>query len=154
MDVRHEIDQARRSVGTRTLEAGTASVVTIARTYPTDVDDLWAACTEPDRLKRWFLPVSGELGVGGRYQLEGNAGGTITACKPPRAFDATWEFGGQVSWIEVRVGPDDDGARLEIAHIAHIDDDFWPRYGPGAVGLGWDLGLCGLALHLSTGEAL
>ena len=25
------------------------------------VEDVWAACSDPDRLKRWFLPVSGEL---------------------------------------------------------------------------------------------
>jgi uncharacterized protein YndB with AHSA1/START domain len=151
MDVRHEIEAARRVVGTRTLEAGEASVVTVSRAYATDVEDLWAACTDPERIRRWFLPVTGELRLGGRYQLEGNAGGTITACDPPRGFDATWEYGDQVSWIELRLEPDGDGARFTLAHIAHVDDDHWRTYGPGAAGIGWDLGLLGLAAHVEGG---
>jgi uncharacterized protein YndB with AHSA1/START domain len=122
--------------------------VTISRAYATDAADLWAACTEPARIARWFLPVSGELRLGGRYQLEGNAGGTITACDPPHSFDATWEYGGGTSWIEVRVEPDDAGARFTLSHIAHVDDDHWRTYGPGAAGIGWDLGLLGLAAHV------
>ena len=44
-------------------------------------------------------------------------------------------------------------SRLELVHIAHVDDH-WEQFGPGAVGIGWDLGLVGLAIHLSTGDAL
>jgi hypothetical protein len=33
-------------------------------------------------------------------------------------------------------------------------DDHWATFGPGAVGVGWDLGLLGLALHIRTGEAV
>jgi uncharacterized protein YndB with AHSA1/START domain len=151
VEIDQEISAARRVVGTRVLEAGEASVVTVSRAYATDAADLWAACTEPERIARWFLPVSGELRLGGRYQLEGNAGGTITACDPPRSFDATWEYGGGTSWIEVRVEPDGDGARFTLAHIAHVDDDHWRTYGPGAAGIGWDLGLLGLAAHVEGG---
>lgn len=153
MDIQHEIAATRRVVGSRTLEAGEAAVVTLSRAFPTDVADLWSACTEADRIARWFLPVSGELRLGGRYQLEGNAGGTVTACDPPSGFDATWEFGGGVSWIELRLTPDGDGARFTLTHIAHVDDDHWRTYGPGAAGIGWDLGLLGLAGHL-TGSGI
>ena len=31
---------------------------------------------------------------------------------------------------------------------------FWDQFGPGAVGIGWDLALLGLALHLETGESV
>jgi len=34
------------------------------------------------------------------------------------------------------------------------DDEIWRQFGPGAVGMGWDSMLLGLALHLSTGEAI
>jgi uncharacterized protein YndB with AHSA1/START domain len=154
MDIRPEVEATRREVAMRTAEGTELTVATIARTYPTDVADLWAACTDPERIPRWFLPVSGELTVGGHYQLEGNAGGTITACDPPQGFDATWEFGGQVSWIELRITPDGDGARFALNHIAPIDPEFWGTYGPGAVGVGWDLGLLGLAEHLRSGVAV
>lgn len=44
--------------------------------------------------------------------------------------------------------------RLEIEHIARADDEKWREFGPGAVGVGWDLALLGLALHLASGEAV
>jgi hypothetical protein len=39
-----------------------------------------------------------------------------------------------------------------LEHIAHVDDERWAQFGPGAVGVGWDLALRGLALHLETGN--
>ena len=65
-----------------------ARAVTLARSYATTVEDLWDAVTNGERILRWFLPISGELAPGGRYQLEGNAGGVITACEPPITFRA------------------------------------------------------------------
>jgi uncharacterized protein YndB with AHSA1/START domain len=147
------VNETRRTLGTRTLEAGEATVATISRVYPTTVDDLWNACTDPERLPRWFLPVTGELVVGGKYQLQGNANGTVERCDAPHSFAATWEFGGEVSWIEVTLTPEENGARLTLEHIAHVDDERWSQYGPGAVGVGWDLALSsGLARHIATGE--
>jgi uncharacterized protein YndB with AHSA1/START domain len=154
VDVNHQINAVRRRVGDRVLDSGEARLVTVSQSYPTDAADLWDACTNVERIPRWFLPVSGDLKVGGHYQLEGNANGTILTCDPPRAFTATWEYGGAVSWIEVSIV--DEGAersRLELTHIAHVDDH-WDQFGPGAVGIGWDMGLLGLAMHLDTGETL
>ena len=143
-----------RRVGNRTLEAGEARAVEIGRTYDAPLEDVWAACTDPERIRRWFLPVSGELREGGRYQIEGNAGGLIERCEPPRRFEATWEFGGQVSWIELRLSEaSEGGTRLELEHISRLDD-FWAQFGPGAVGVGWDLALLGLTKHLVTGAAV
>ena len=106
-----------------------------------------------ERIPRWFLPVSGDLELGGRYQLEGNAGGSITACERPSHFALTWEFGGGVSWVDVRVADDGTGrARLTLAHIAHLSPH-WDEYGPGAAGVGWEMGRPGLALHLADPTA-
>jgi uncharacterized protein YndB with AHSA1/START domain len=154
IDVSHQISAVTRTVGTRTLEAGEARVVTITQTYKADVDDVWDACTDPERIRRWFLPVSGELRLGGTYQLEGNAGGTVERCDPPRSFAATWEFGGEVSWIEVRFTPEDAGTRFTLEHVAHVDDERWAEFGPGAVGVGWDGMVLGLALHVETGGGM
>ncbi|MGX7826722.1 SRPBCC family protein [Actinokineospora sp. 24-640] len=155
IDVDHQISSVARSVGSRTLEAGEARVVTVSQTYKADVDDVWDAVTNPERLPRWFLPITGELRLGGHYQLEGNAGGVVERCDPPTGFAATWEFGGEVSWIEVTIGPDDaGGTRLRLEHIAHVDDERWAEFGPGAVGLGWDLGVMGLNEHLSGAPAV
>ncbi len=151
IDVDHQISAVRRTVGTRVLDAGEARVLTISQRYDASVEDVWDACTNPERIPRWFLPVSGDLRAGGSYQLEGNASGTIERCDPPSSFFATWEYGGEVSWIEVRVSEQDGGTRFQIEHIAHVDDTRWTEFGPGAVGVGWDLSLAGLALHLSSG---
>ncbi|GAA5121390.1 SRPBCC family protein [Pseudonocardia adelaidensis] len=151
-DVDPQITAVRRQVGRRALDEGDAAVVTISQAYDTDVDDLWEACTNSERLARWFAPVSGELRVGGRYQIEGNAAGTVEQCDPPKSFSATWEFAGGVSWIEVRFSPEPGGgSRFELDHIAHMDEH-WAEFGPGAVGLGYDLSLLGLAAYLATGD--
>jgi uncharacterized protein YndB with AHSA1/START domain len=155
IDVTEEISAVRREVGGRVLEAGQARVVTLARSYAADLADVWDACTSPERIPRWFLPVSGELKEGGRYQLDGNAGGTITRCDPPHGFDATWEMGGDVSWIELRLSDEGGGRTLfRLSHIARVQDEVWARFGPGAVGVGWDSGLIGLWMHLSTGDTV
>lgn len=153
IDVQHQISAVERQVGRRTLAAGEARVVTIVQSYPSAIEDVWDACTNPERLPRWFLPVTGELEVGGHYQLEGNAGGTVERCDPPHSFAATWEYGGEVSWIEVQLTADgDERTRLRLEHIAHVDDERWTEFGPGAVGVGWDLGLLGLAQYLAAGS--
>jgi hypothetical protein len=60
-----------------------------------------------------------------------------------------------VSWIEARRTEVSDGrTRFEIEHIAHVDDERWNEYGPGAVGIGWDIVLVGLAMHVSWGRAV
>ena len=155
IDVDHQNNAVKRTLGTRTIDTGEAHVITISQSYDTDQDDLWDAVTNIERIPRWFLPISGDLTVGGAYQLEGQAGGTILTCDPPKNFTATWEYGGNVSWIDVSVSSDGpDRARLVLEHITDVDDEIWREFGPGGVGMGWDSMLLGLALHLATGESV
>jgi uncharacterized protein YndB with AHSA1/START domain len=156
IDVDHQIKAVSRNVGARTIDTGEAHVVTISQGYDTEPADLWDAVTNIERIPRWFLPISGDLTVGGSYQLEGQAGGTVLTCDPPKNFTATWEYGGNVSWIDVSVSGDGpDRARLLLEHIIPVDkDEIWREFGPGAVGIGWDSMLLGLVLHLRTGEAI
>jgi uncharacterized protein YndB with AHSA1/START domain len=154
INVDQQINAVERAIGTRTLSAGQARTLTISQTYDATIDDVWDACTNPERLPRWFLPVTGDLQPGGHYQLQDNAHGTIETCQPPTGFDATWEFFGEVSWIEVRLAETQDGTALTLAHIAYVDDERWAEFGPGAVGVGWDLTVLGLALHLTAGAGV
>lgn len=137
-----------REVRTDARDGVSTRIVVARRTYATGQADLWDAVTNPERIPRWFLPVNGELRLGGRYQIEGNAEGTVEQCDAPQFFAATWEFAGQVSWLRVTLSPAADGTTLELVHEAPVDPDFWAQYGPGAVGVGWDLGLMGLGLHI------
>jgi uncharacterized protein YndB with AHSA1/START domain len=155
IEVNEQINAVRRQVGQRTMEAGEARTVTLSQVYDAGIDDVWEAVTSAERIPRWFLPVSGDLRLGGRYQLEGNAGGTIETCDPPRAFSATWEFGGDTTWVEVRLSSEPGGrTRFELQHIASVDDERWLQFGPAAVGIGWDLAFTGLTEHLATGAAV
>jgi len=129
------------------------TTISLTRTYDAPVEDVWDACTDPERIPRWFLPVTGDLRPGGRFQLQGNASGTIERCDPPHSFAATWEFGGQVSRIELRLESAGDGTRLRLQHSVP-EDDHWRRFGPGAVGVGWDMAATGLERHLPSGEAV
>lgn len=140
-----------RSVTTVDLDGRPARRAVMSRSFPTDVADLWEAVTTADRISRWFMPVSGDLRVGGQYQLQGNAGGTIEECEPPSRFRVTWGMGDSTSWVTVTLTPQDGGTRLELEHLGHVAAEFWERYGPSATGLGWDMALFGLELHLPTG---
>ena len=53
----------------------------------------------------------------------------------------TWEFGGEITWVEVRLTASGGDTTLRLEHIAPIDDERWTEFGPGAVGIGWDLTL-------------
>ena len=146
-----------RKVEDVTHDGAPARAVVASRDYPTHIDDLWNAITDKARIPRWFAPVEGDLTLDGKYQIKGNAGGTVTACEPPRSFALTWEFGGGISWVEVELAETgDDSTRLTLKHIAPLDDkseEFWDKFGPGAVGVGWDLSLMGLGWHIETGES-
>src|SRR6186713_2161510 len=108
-----------RKVACIEWEGKPARAVVAVRRYPTGIDDLWQAITDAERIPRWFMPISGELRLGGRYQLEGNAGGTITRCEPPRALGVTWEFGGGMSWVSVTLDAEgEDCTRLTLEHVA------------------------------------
>ncbi|MEV0387791.1 SRPBCC family protein [Nonomuraea sp. NPDC050643] len=148
MDLINELNQAHRE-----LLDGKRKTIVLRRRYDAEVEDVWEACTDAERLGRWFLPVSGDLRLGGTYQLENNAGGEILRCEPPRLFKVTWLFGPEpgFSEVEVRLSAEDDGTLLELRHEAEVPPEMWSQFGPGAVGVGWDLSLLGLALHLSGG---
>jgi uncharacterized protein YndB with AHSA1/START domain len=159
VDVNAQVAAVEREVRSADLEGAEAYVQTIAQEYPSPLDDVWDALTSSERIRRWFLPVTGDLTLGGRYQLEGNAGGEVLECSPPAAgrahYRVTWEYGGGVTWLVVRASATGTaGTRVELEHTSRSADlppGFWEQFGPGATGVGWDGGMLGLALHLATG---
>lgn len=88
--------------------------------------------------------------------------GTVRSCRccqnhlidPPREFQVTWEAMGAISWLAVELCEVADGTQVELRHTQHSDHDFWRQYGPGATGVGWDLSLIGLGLHLAGAAQL
>jgi uncharacterized protein YndB with AHSA1/START domain len=125
---------------------GEEIAVVARRPYPALAANVWAALAEPDRLRRWFLPVSGDLRPGGAFQTEGNAGGTILRCEPGRELRVTW--GDANSVVALALAEDGaGGATLDLEHTVPIA---FAGNGTGAffVGPGWDAALLALDRYL------
>lgn len=146
---------AIREVRTGERDGAATKVASIRITLPTGQRELWDSLTSADRIPDWFLPISGDLEVGGSFQTEGNAGGKISSCDAPNSFASTWEFGDQVSWIRVDLAPGKDGTELLLTHEAPIGDgEFWQQYGPGATGVGWELAFLALSVYVDQTTVL
>ena len=143
IDILEHLNAVQREVS----RTGETVTVLMRRSYQAEPAEVWDALTDPDRMKRWFMPVSGDLEVGGAFQLEGNAGGEILECEPPKRFKVT--FGGPNSLLELRLlSGADASTELELEHS--MSEAPAPG-GAGAlwVGPGWDGGLLGLELYVS-----
>ncbi|MGW6283254.1 SRPBCC family protein [Kribbella sp. NPDC055071] len=142
IDILEHINAVQRWVS----RTGETATVRMRRTYQAEPEELWDALTDPARMNRWFLPVTGDLEVGGTFQLQGNAGGEILECEPPKRFRVT--FGGPTSLLEIRLTPG-PGASTEL-ELEHSMIDPPAPGGAGAlwVGPGWDGAIMGLALYV------
>ncbi|KAJ4163603.1 hypothetical protein LMH87_005323 [Akanthomyces muscarius] len=153
MDYTQQVEAVSRSVhkDVMTLANGKpARTIILRQTFPAPAAELWDVVTKPERLAVWFAPVSGDLRMNGRYAITGNASGSVTECNPAdRFFALSWEFGETISAVRVHLteAEDDGKTTLEVTHTFPIDSH-WKKYGPGAGGVGWDMTLIGLALHL------
>jgi uncharacterized protein YndB with AHSA1/START domain len=105
----------------RRIPAGEARVAVFMRTYQTTVEDLWDACTNPERLRRWYVPVTGELRIGGNFQQVNMGTGTILECEAPQMLKLS--LGGGADEIELRLspGPEDGITTLELQHATTLD---------------------------------
>ena len=105
----------------RMISAGGARVAVFRRTYQTTVEDLWDACTNPERLARWYVPVIGDLRVGGSFQQVNMGGGTILVCDAPHLLKLS--LGDSADEIELRLspGPEAGTAVLELEHATTLD---------------------------------
>ena len=141
LDIAQQIGAIRRDVA----EDGDLVRVQMDRRYPSPADDVWEALTDPARISRWMLPITGDFRVGGSFQLEGNAGGEILHCERPSVLRVT--FGDPSSLVEVRLVEDGPGTVLTLEHTV-------PKAMAGGVagalyvGPGWDGALLGLGLYL------
>lgn len=122
-------------------------------------DGVLRACTSHELLAGWLAPVEGELSRGGTFALEGGAHGTVLECAPEAGghlFRITWLYNDLpgTSELTVRLVPAEDGRTfVTLDHLATHDPEIWDDFGPAASGVGWDLVLLGLALHV-RGETL
>ena len=152
-DIASLINDTHSEIGGRRIAAGSARTVLIRRDYDATIDDVWDACTDPDRLNRWFLDVTGDLRLGGTYQLEGNAHGEILRCEPPRLLAVSWIYGDRpVDEVELRLSPAGDGRTvLELEHATVLGRVEWEGRSVEVItglGPGWEPALFALDKYL------
>jgi len=88
-----DLDGTHREIGSRRIDAGEARTILMRRRYAAPVAEVWRWCTEADLLGRWFMRPEGDLRLGGRFTFEGNTGGEVRHCEPPRLLAVTWVYG-------------------------------------------------------------
>ena len=143
------LDATTRTVSPHEREGKPAAHVTLSRTFDTNIDDLWDAVINPDRIPRWFTNLTGDLKLNGRYHVQDNASGTITKCEPNSHIALTWEIFGDTSWVELQfASKSPNSSQLTLTHTSH-PSPHWDTYGPGAIGVGWEMAFLGLALYTS-----
>jgi uncharacterized protein YndB with AHSA1/START domain len=146
IDIASQLEAIARSVDKKKSDSGELVSVQMTRRYQAAIDDVWSALTDPARVERWFYPLKGDLHAGGSFQLEGNAGGDILECDPPRLLKVT--FGGPTSLVQLRLSQDGDAETLlDLEHTVPIE---MAQSGAGAlyVGPGWDGAFMALDLFL------
>jgi len=108
-----------RTIGTmRALDEGRGAI-RVEDAYDTDIEDLWEACTNPERLARWIADVSGELRVDGIFHASFTSSwsgpGRVDGCEPPRHLLLTMEAGTEdETQIEAWLTPEGDRTRLVV----------------------------------------
>ncbi|TSD47753.1 SRPBCC family protein [Rhodococcus sp. KBS0724] len=134
-------------------QEGKTRTLRMSREPAAPIETVWSAIAEVSRIPQWFMPVSGDARLGGHYQLDGSAGGEILTCAAPHTLKFTWEYGGDVSYVTIELAETSSGGTLFVfSHVADVDPDRWSEYGPGAVGVGWDIGLLALSQHVEQGS--
>lgn len=115
----------------------------------TDIEDLWQACTDPERLARWIAEVSGDLREGGAFEARFTSGwegtGRVESCEPPRRLVVSTREDGETEdgVIEVRLTPEGATTILVIEERG-LKADQLPAYGAG-----WQLHVEDLVAHLA-----
>lgn len=148
IDAKFELNAVRRQVELVSREDNPGATVSLSRRLAKPVSNIWRKITDPDQLSHWFLPISGQLEPGGHYSLKGNASGTILSCVPNSSIALTWEFAGNMSWMDLAfVATSEENTDLTIAHTS-LFSPHWDQYGAGATGVGWEMALMGFSHYI------
>lgn len=136
-----------RPMGSLRTTEGKA-VVRMEDRFQTDVDDMWSAITEPERLARWIAQVDGDLRLGGVFRASFTSGwegqGRVDLCEPPRRLLLTMSpDSDEQTVIEVELVP--DGAMTGLV----VEERGLPLGEAAVHGAGWQAHVEDLAAHLA-----
>lgn len=116
---------------------GQRGSVRFQRRLRTDLPDAWSVVTEPERIARWFAPVTVEGQEWITYWDDGReyAKGEILRCEPERLIEVSWRASDDAeplaeTVLRVTLIPEDDGVKLLLEHEQLLTADL-TLYGPG-----------------------
>ncbi len=141
-----------RTTATMRVVDETRGAVRVEDVYDTDLDDLWRACTTPERLARWVAQVSGDLREGGTahavFTSSWNGPVRIDVCQAPHHLLLTTQPGtDEEAEIEAWLTPEGSGTRLVV------EERGLPLRALHFFGAGWQVHLEDLATSLATGRS-
>ena len=61
MNTNAQLEAVERRFAIQDRDGEPSHVTTLRQTYPVHVEESWDAVTNPERISRWFLPISGQL---------------------------------------------------------------------------------------------
>ena len=147
-----------RILGSLRSEDG-VGVVRIEDRYDTDIDDLWAAITDPARLARWHGQVEGDLRPGGAFRVYLEADdiestGRVEACEPPRRLLVTTRETDESYRKGQGVPPFDESVEVTLTAdgdqtILVIELQGMPLDKIAFYGAGWQIHAENLAVHIA-----
>ncbi|MGI8879002.1 MAG: SRPBCC family protein [Jatrophihabitans sp.] len=94
-------------------------VVHMEDRYSSDIDDLWSALTDPQRLARWIAEVDGDLHLGGAFRASFTSGwegpGRVDVCEAPNRLLVTMSPGeADETVIEAELTVEGEQTRLMV----------------------------------------
>jgi len=124
-------------------------IVRMQDRYDTDIDDLWTALTDPNRLARWIADVEGDLRLGGEFRARFTSGwegtGRVQACEPPRRLRVLTRDADEPDEQVLEATLTADGDQT----ILVIEERGLPIEHLAAHGAGWQVHVEDLAAHLA-----
>jgi uncharacterized protein YndB with AHSA1/START domain len=136
-----------RIIGSLRLLPDGKGAVRMEDVYATDVDDLWLAVTDPERLARWVATVEGDLRVGGRiycrFTSSWEGPGRIDVCEAPHHLVVT-QSPGESDEAVLEATLTAEGTRTRLV----VEERGLPAAVLAGHGAGWQAHVEDLAAHL------
>ena len=140
------------TIGTLRALDETRGAVRVEDVFDTGIEDLWQACTTPERLARWIAQVDGDLRVGGDIQVVFTSTWTgparievcdspqhlLTPCSQAPRMSASWR-----AWLT------EEGPKTRLV----VEERGLPRSSLYLHGAGWQAHLEDLGQSLTTGAS-
>lgn len=116
---------------------GRRGSVRFQRRLSTGMADAWSAISEPERIARWFAPVTVQDKEWVTYWNDGAeyAKGEILRCEPERLIEVSWRASDDAeplaeTVLRVTLTPENDSVLLVLEH-EHLQTADLALYGPG-----------------------